>query len=164
MADRPRYKSAFLLSHALFAAYAGIFWIATDSGFLEHPYETLVAACACATFGLPVGFACSSFVVLWLSRKNLVSAGLILLLVVSPIVPLSILGLSAIGSRSVFPSVCLVVTSFVVCCKALSIYLPDIVFEYPRCRGCSYNLSGNQSGVCPECGLKLDSLMLEGLD
>ena len=56
-----------------------------------------------------------------------------------------------------------VVISFVVCCKALSVYLPDIVFEHPRCRGCGYDLTGNQSGVCPECGLKLDSLMLEGL-
>ena len=25
------------------------------------------------------------------------------------------------------------------------------------CTGCSYNLTGNESGVCPECGTKIDS-------
>ena len=24
--------------------------------------------------------------------------------------------------------------------------------EAPRCRGCGYNLTGNTSGICPECG------------
>ena len=144
--------------------YAGIFWIVCDANFLAHPYEGIVNATVGAIFGLPIGFACSSFMILWLSRKSLVSAGLILLLVVSPTVPLSILGLDVIGVESVLAVTCLVVFGFVVCCKAVSIYLPDIVFEHPKCRGCGYDLTGNQSGVCPECGLTLDSLMLEGLE
>jgi hypothetical protein len=24
----------------------------------------------------------------------------------------------------------------------------------PRCEGCGYNLTGNLSGICPECGLR----------
>lgn len=26
---------------------------------------------------------------------------------------------------------------------------------YPRCQKCGYNLTGNVSGVCPECGTKI---------
>ena len=71
MTDRPRYKMAFLLSHALFFVYAGIFWIVCDANFFAHPYESIVSASGFALFfGIPVGFACSSFVILWFSRKT----------------------------------------------------------------------------------------------
>ena len=29
-----------------------------------------------------------------------------------------------------------------------------------RCLGCGYNLTGNTSGVCPECGTRIDELQI----
>lgn len=30
--------------------------------------------------------------------------------------------------------------------------------EFPTCSRCGYNLTGNRSGLCPECGAKLKSV------
>jgi hypothetical protein len=33
-----------------------------------------------------------------------------------------------------------------------------------RCLGCGYNLTGNQSGICPECGIEINPDWLESQD
>jgi len=28
--------------------------------------------------------------------------------------------------------------------------------DHPQCTRCGYNLTGNVSGICPECGLRIE--------
>ena len=35
-------------------------------------------------------------------------------------------------------------------------FLATYRLEYPKCRECGYNLTGNVSGVCPECGTEIE--------
>ena len=104
------------------------------------------------TFGVPVGFACSPFVVMWLSRKNLVVAGAVLLLVVLSVVPLVQWGLRWAGSYEFPFIISTTVSTYLLTCKALSMYLPDIVFDPPLCTNCGYDLRGSPSRKCSECG------------
>ena len=153
--NRPRPYAAFFMSLALGGAYAGFFWIAGDSGFLAHARETLVEATGAALIGVPVGFMCSPLIVSWFARKRLVVVAPILLVVVSSSIPVCIRVQPVFGYWSPLGSIGLVVAVFLGSGKVLSMYMPDIVFDPPHCPACGYDLTGNQSGVCTECGLPM---------
>jgi uncharacterized integral membrane protein len=38
----------------------------------------------------------------------------------------------------------------------------DVWRQPPECRTCGYNLTGNRSGICPECGTKIEFALLAG--
>jgi hypothetical protein len=36
------------------------------------------------------------------------------------------------------------------------LFCGDRVLESPACTSCGYNLTGNVSGICPECGMQIE--------
>ncbi len=154
--QEPKEWSAILLSVVLGGFYAGIYWICCDSGFFLHPYWTIANALVASPIGMIVGLLCSPFPMFWLARKRLAAAGFILLLVVGSAIPLYSNFGYVIGADSIFGHIGIIVAIYLFCCKAVSIYLPDIVFDSPNCLACGYDLTGNVSGVCPECGRAFD--------
>lgn len=47
--------------------------------------------------------------------------------------------------------------------SAILLFLPGRRFAYPACNCCGYNLTGNTSGICPECGTQVSKGMQEKL-
>jgi len=43
------------------------------------------------------------------------------------------------------------------CRRYFRIYRGSVLASRNQCRNCTYNLTGNTSGVCPECGTKISS-------
>jgi hypothetical protein len=110
-----------------------------------------------AVFGAAVGLICSVvFVPLLWKKQRLQTAVKWLLIAVSPIALLS--GWWWSSSRSLValvlcaPPACVLV--FVGACLVLNRTLKD---KQPsgHCQECGYNLTGNVSGVCPECGTEV---------
>lgn len=161
---KPQPRFAFLLSLLLGGVFAATSWIYGDANFLSHPYETFVEACAASIIGVIVGLICSPFVIVWLARKRLVLAGVLLLLGVTPVIPLIMTYGRAIGIESAIGIVAVIVSVFILSCKALSIYLSDIVFDPPNCPACGYDLTGNESGACSECGTEFDPKILSTMN
>ena len=150
---KPRTLATFFMSLALGGVYAG-----TASVYLnQHMGWTLSHALAELVFvglffGVPIGFACSPLVVMWLSRKNLLAAGAVLLLVVPSTYPLLRRGVEWADYYRIHFLICSTVSIYLLSCKALSMYLPDVVFDPPLCTNCGYDLRGSPSRKCSECG------------
>ncbi len=126
----------------LFGGYSG-------RQLLEAPVYGVV-------FGAPVGAACSPFAILFLRRKNLRVSFILLWAVCSPLVLiLFLLGPTIVRENGYLlfgaPAVL-----FVACCAFVSRLqrdLPNPPEPEKCCTQCGYNLRGNVSGRCPECGL-----------
>lgn len=148
----PRRRSAFFLCLALGGAYAAIFGT-NPVRVIDRPWEALENAAACSFIGIVIGLFCSPLFVSWLARKRLALAGPILLLLALPTICLCAnLAVVMFDYWAIPVAICLIVGAFLVYSRLLSRLLPDIVFDYPLCSFCGYDLTGNRSGTCPECG------------
>ncbi len=106
-------------------------------------------------FGIPMGLVCAPVTLLCLSRKNLRVAGAVLAVGGVVYVVLLCLSPAHTPAHSVLAWLAFVAL-YHVACVWLRRRLPDIE-GYPACTCCGYNLTGNISGVCPECGTGIDA-------
>ncbi len=114
--------------------------------------------------GAFMGSVCTPFAIYKLKYKNLNEAAGALLKCLAPVTfVLSVVFLclgwaTRVWSILLLPVIVGVVFHFL--CARLSGILPDLKrfqHPYPFCLNCEYNLTGNTTGVCPECGEAVDS-------
>ena len=119
--------------------------------FSGMPLELTLGAVAAASGSVISGLMCFPFVLYLLRRKKLASVKLPLFFGVCPIpVFLVFLGFPLLAGIAV--PVGLVLVSGV-----LWRVLPDVYETSGLCYKCGYDLTGNVSGVCPECGQPIQS-------
>jgi len=119
-------------------------------GELILPWLTLAAVGSLA--GVAIGAFWFPFAWVFLRRKRLRVATAALSLLAVPI----ILAFSS-WFRDWVPLAVLasVVPGFVLVCGILRLVLRDVYEASGVCYNCGYNLTGNVSGVCPECGKRV---------
>jgi len=103
---------------------------------------------------LTVGVVVCGLIVVWLSSCVLLVAERALgpgLFDTYPPLPSELHGYRTLAGVAVIVSA--VAIGFLAILRRLRAEEP---VEGPRCRHCDYNLTGNVSGVCPECGEKVD--------
>ncbi len=136
------------MSVLLGAWYAAIFWALDDAYFWSEPSAALFTGLIC---GSPIGLLCAPLASMALARKRIRTAATYLFLIVSPAVPIVSYGLSAFDSDG--PTiVATIVGVYILSCMLLGRILPDVVFDPRYCARCGYDLTGNESGRCSECG------------
>jgi hypothetical protein len=116
------------------------------AGIQGTPLVMLIFVPLGSVVGGLAGLVCAIICVPLLREKDLTLAAKKLLTFVSPIVVV----MTIVLSPTPLPfALCPLV--FVVACVVLNRTLPN-AYDYDCCQECGYNLTGNVSGVCPECG------------
>lgn len=110
-------------------------------------------------FGGVIGFACSPVGLFCLWRKKLQKARWIL---IATTVPVTLL--TSLSEYGFFVVVGAPVGVFLLTTLALRYYLHDRPPPKGFCRGCEYNLTGNVSGICPECGTPISNSKATRID
>jgi hypothetical protein len=97
-------------------------------------------------FGACVGGVCAPVFAIVFRRKSFDATGAWLFLTVTPCVILLHLFLPFLAA-SPFS-----IVVFLMACAGLGAELEDECKPEGLCQNCEYNLAGNVSGICPECG------------
>jgi len=114
-------------------------------------FTTTITILLTILFGTPLGY--------FLARREFKGRSFISVFVELPVVlPPAVAGLGllvAFGRRGLFgPALEAVGLSLPFSTAAVVIYRRSGKARLGTCRTCSYNLTGNESGVCPECGTR----------
>ena len=141
--------------------FFGILSLVAQTLFYPVRFAPLAALALASVVGGSVGLVCSGAFVPLIWRKPLWKAGKWLLIGVSPVVLLSAYCRSWLFPWSYSGFVISVVVpagAFIGMSRILNRALKDIYPRYPthHCQKCGYNLTGNVSGICPECGTRIE--------
>jgi len=118
-----------------------------------------------AIYGIPIGLLCSLVSVMCLRRKDLARVAKIMFVVLCPLaVALVLLDPPTPSGQRVpnpYPQGFWLLAAFVpaFCLTSLFLwrYLPnESERQSTTCLLCGYDLTGNVSGVCPECGMRIE--------
>ena len=103
-------------------------------------------------FGGTLGFFVAIFPAALLCRKDIDLAFVVLVIVTS----VTTIGASILSRQDdIFIAPIIAIVALLTTTVYLAKTLPDKLVPEGCCANCGYNLTGNVSGVCPECGLSI---------
>jgi len=158
--------TAMAVGSGVFYVFMTCLWYALDPLIYSMGLDTIVfhAVVAGVIYGIPIGLLCSLIGVFCFHRKNLATVAKAMFIVLGSVAtgfamlggPTPLGGLVQSEGSGVwvlaafFPAFCFTSVILWRC-------LPDVSEQrWPVCGNCAYNFTGNTSGICPECGTKVE--------